>query len=296
MSGTNGKCIEPKQEPEFWRRRRLIRESTLTAQQRLLLFVLADYSGTSDTCWPAASSIADDMGLKERQVRSLLSELKAIGVITCVRRGMGRSNLTRVDWDRIPSRQDLQPTAHQDLQQSAGQDMQSTAGQEAQTCNPLQVKTCTGLHARPAEDCRSRPAAGCMETSKGNIKGTPTPGGGWGDLGILREEFKSPKAVHARYRKAIELGLMKDTPEDEIRFMRLGAYVAEQCDRSDNRQAYSPDRLFLRLAERRDFRGTKDHERKACDAIKSIKSRAAQTADTTNRNGHTHDSGVLNAT
>lgn len=164
----------PKQnEPELWRRRRLIRESSLTAQQKLLLYVLADYIGKKTSCYPASSTLADDIGLKVRQLHNLLKELRDLGIVERKRRGRGDTNLTAVIWDRIPQRPDAHCSAGLDAQSNAIQTCGSAAktsanGESSSSRFGLSKRASPMLVAMLDELSDGKPHARCELFSKFN--------------------------------------------------------------------------------------------------------------------------------
>ena len=120
-----------KPESEFWRRRRLIRESNLSAQQKLLLYIVADYAGDSGECYVGRTRLAADLSLSVRQVRYLIQSAERAGVVAVDVRG-GRTNLYRIQWEGVQSVAGVQCTAR----------VQPIAGEG---CNPL--------HGGGAVDC-----------------------------------------------------------------------------------------------------------------------------------------------
>ena len=89
------------QSDKFWDRRRLIRESALSAQEKWLVSVIADYAGNSDECFAKQETLANDCSLSRRHLRRVLSGLEGVGVLKIERRGKRKSNLYAISWDVV---------------------------------------------------------------------------------------------------------------------------------------------------------------------------------------------------
>lgn len=262
MSTNNGK--PPKS--EFWRRCDLIKESTLTIQQKWALRCLADYAGDDGNCYVGRTRLAADCSLSVRQTIRLIRTLQELGVLNVSERP-GKTDLITINWTAQP----LTPVSP----------LTRTS-----PLTPVSEDPCHQCHPTPDMDV-TPPLTPVSPEHLLNTPRTPLQQGGWGNFGIQREDFAVAANIYIRFRQAVNLGLMRDTKEDAIKFMRLGRYVAAQYARKDDHAAYCPEKLFRDLAERGEFRGTKDHEKEACRALERLTSPSAPTADTTNPNGHT---------
>jgi biotin operon repressor len=68
----------------------------LSIPARYLLCVLLRYCGQDGCCYPSQTTLSDDLGYSERQVRNLLQELKDGGLIHATRRGFNKPNTYEV--------------------------------------------------------------------------------------------------------------------------------------------------------------------------------------------------------
>lgn len=89
--------------PTHWIRR--IRHKAFGAEERIVLFVLADrMKTTSDVVWPSVETIASDCGMSERAVRYVIGWLVSIGALVELDDGR-RTRSFRIDFellDRVP--------------------------------------------------------------------------------------------------------------------------------------------------------------------------------------------------
>lgn len=60
---------------------------------KIIYSVLLSYAWQDNFCFPAQKALAVDMGIKERQTRNLLAELKRAGLIDWKQRGLNRPNI-----------------------------------------------------------------------------------------------------------------------------------------------------------------------------------------------------------
>ncbi len=116
--------------PTLWERRRLIRESSLTIQQKCLLMIIDDYCGDSGDCFASVPTLADNVSLRVRQTQGLVRSLEQLEVIYRTDRP-GRSALMGINW------QVVQRTAG--VQQNAGVQRDAPEG-----CSPMQGRGATG--------------------------------------------------------------------------------------------------------------------------------------------------------
>lgn len=71
----------------------VIKDVSLSRGARLLYVILSSYSWDKDFCYPAQETLAREIGLTDRQVRSLLKELEAAGYIGIRKRGYESPNV-----------------------------------------------------------------------------------------------------------------------------------------------------------------------------------------------------------
>ena len=133
--------------PSFWDRRRLIRESGLTVQQKLLLFIMADYIGDNEAAFVSRPTLARDMSLKQRQTRNVIQSLE--GRILEINQRPGRTNLVRINWAGVQSSALVQPAAP--VQPIAGEGVQPIAGGGAPECTggvqPIALEHTSNTHS-----------------------------------------------------------------------------------------------------------------------------------------------------
>ncbi len=58
--------------------------------------MLLKYAWYDDGCFPGQAKLANDMGAGERSVRTYLKELEAAGLLEITQRGLGKTNLYRL--------------------------------------------------------------------------------------------------------------------------------------------------------------------------------------------------------
>jgi Helix-turn-helix domain len=98
----------------------------LTAAEIRLYALLRYYARGDGYAFPGQARLGERMGLKERQVRTLLHHLADLGLITITQRGLGKPNLYWIER--------LTPQVLRALGMSIVADQSSTAGQ---TGSPL---------------------------------------------------------------------------------------------------------------------------------------------------------------
>src|SRR5947209_14150926 len=63
---------------------------------KLAYAMLLKYAWDNDACFPGQVKLAEDMGAGERSVRTYLKELEAAGLLEITQRGLGKTNLYRL--------------------------------------------------------------------------------------------------------------------------------------------------------------------------------------------------------
>jgi hypothetical protein len=64
----------------------------LSAGARLVFAVLCHYAREKDSCFPGQARMAEQVGAKERAVRTKIRELEEAGLVTTEQRGLGKTN------------------------------------------------------------------------------------------------------------------------------------------------------------------------------------------------------------
>lgn len=63
---------------------------------KLAYAMLLKYAWADNACFPGQSTLAKDMGVGERSVRTYLKELEQVGFLEVKQRGLGKTNLYRL--------------------------------------------------------------------------------------------------------------------------------------------------------------------------------------------------------
>src|SRR5947209_2494939 len=75
----------------------LLRSKKLSAGDKMTFAMLLSYAWQNDYCFPGQLRLAADLGLHETNVRKHLKSLQAIGLLTIVRRGQGKTNIYQLN-------------------------------------------------------------------------------------------------------------------------------------------------------------------------------------------------------
>ena len=111
--------------PDWLAVRREISQGAKIAYGRLLR-----YAGKDGKCYPSIDKLANDIGVKKRQVAGYLKELKELKLIESIQRGRGHSNEYLFLFHDFIESFDMQDSAYQnkqDVQYSAVPDVQYSA-------------------------------------------------------------------------------------------------------------------------------------------------------------------------
>lgn len=85
--------IKIKYQIDFDKLREVISDPSRSRSSRLLIAILLlKYARTNNNAFPSQETLAKDMGLSSRQIRNLLNELEACGLLTWKRLGFSKSN------------------------------------------------------------------------------------------------------------------------------------------------------------------------------------------------------------
>src|SRR5687767_7419958 len=71
----------------------VLEDERLTFGARIVYAMLLRYAWQNNFCFPGQDTLANDMGTTDRQIRNLLTELKAVGYLEVRRRGQGKTNI-----------------------------------------------------------------------------------------------------------------------------------------------------------------------------------------------------------
>jgi hypothetical protein len=71
----------------------ILKSKTLSAGDKLAMAMILSYMWHNDSCFPGQARLADDMGVDERSVRRHVKALQTAGLLTIVRRGLGKTNI-----------------------------------------------------------------------------------------------------------------------------------------------------------------------------------------------------------
>src|SRR5690242_3185637 len=115
----------------------LLQRRELSPGAKLVYARLARYAGKRGVAYPRQSTLAEEIGLRERQVRTYLLELRKIGLIEARKSGTGKpsrySFLTHL-WmagGEIRDRQDAAGQKPSDRKDAAGQNGSAIKGSRA---------------------------------------------------------------------------------------------------------------------------------------------------------------------
>lgn len=136
----------------------LLRRIGLSPGAKLTFLILLSYGWQDDACFPGQETLARDVGVSDRSIRTYLRELEEAKLVTITQRGLNRTNLYVLH--RIPN---LGPENIADPdrklspgpEKSSGQDRKITAVQERQnlpTTNTQTDKYQKTIDNGPSED------------------------------------------------------------------------------------------------------------------------------------------------
>jgi Helix-turn-helix domain len=75
----------------------LLRHQTISPGAKLAYTMLLSYAWQNDFCFPGQETLATDMGVSSRSVRTYLKELEAKKLLTIQQQGQGRVNIYHLD-------------------------------------------------------------------------------------------------------------------------------------------------------------------------------------------------------
>ena len=71
----------------------LLKSKKLSSGDKMAFAVLLSYAWQNDYCFPGQERLAEDLGLSDRSVRTLLKSLETNGFIVIRQRGQGKTNI-----------------------------------------------------------------------------------------------------------------------------------------------------------------------------------------------------------
>ena len=75
----------------------LLRHKSISPGAKLAYTMLLSYAWQNDSCFPGQETLAKDMGVTSRSVRTYLKELEAKKFLTIQQQGQGRVNIYHLD-------------------------------------------------------------------------------------------------------------------------------------------------------------------------------------------------------
>lgn len=228
----------------YWKRQQTIWELPVKhSSERLLMLAIAYHQGDNDEAWPSQDTLAAELGLKDRQTRTLIARLQKRGWIT-VRRAW--PNRYSICWDRLPE-------TGTPLPDSAEQKRHSTAGQKRHsTADSRRRNRHSGAIEHPA----------CEHPKNTHADGASSKRNGWSNGGIQIDELRKPEAIEKRFREAVERDYCGKP--DRLRFFTLAAHVA------DSSKARNPGALFTKLLKGKEWPGSDAQEDAARQMIRTL--------------------------
>ena len=82
----------------------ILKSRTLSAGDKLAMAMILSYAWHNDSCFPGQTRLAEDMGVDERSVRRHIKALQAEGLLTIVRRGLGKTNIYELNVGQLGKR------------------------------------------------------------------------------------------------------------------------------------------------------------------------------------------------
>jgi hypothetical protein len=120
---------------------RVLQNTELSLGARMTYAMLLKYAWQDNFCFPAQESLAHDLGVTDRSVRTWLNELKAAGLITWKQQGLNRPNIYVIH--RLPERK---IRAQQGPENFSGPDRKSTSGQDRKQASDYEYSSTNTHH------------------------------------------------------------------------------------------------------------------------------------------------------
>lgn len=100
----------------------------LSGSAKLAFSMLLSYAWQNDYCFPGQETLAGDLGVTDRSIRSHLKELEAQGLLTIRRRGQGKTNIYELSLTSKGIRPDRKRFSVLDRNQSSALERKQTSG------------------------------------------------------------------------------------------------------------------------------------------------------------------------
>lgn len=218
---------------------RLIFNSDLTCQEKLLTLALALHQGEKRAGWPAIKLLASECSLSERSISDYLKSLTAKGIITSVRR-RNRSSERSINWAAL------------ELQQAA---------------LPKTPLNRNEPHTEVAVGCESGIAAGCLQKAQENNNRKHNADASAFSQEKRRnkrwhphldsEEFGKLESGQKRYEEAVECGVVKGSESSRLEFLTLWENIRR---RHRAGKIPNPGAVFMKCLITREWHATQGDE------------------------------------
>lgn len=108
----------------------LLKNKKLSSGDKVVFAMLLSYAWYNDFCFPGQQTLADDLGLSERSVRTHLKTLEAQGLLEIHQRGQGKTNIYALELKppQYLANPDRKKTSGQNRKQIAGLKRKKTSG------------------------------------------------------------------------------------------------------------------------------------------------------------------------
>ena len=81
----------------------LLKSKKLSSGDKMAFAMLLSYAWQNDYCFPGQERLAEDLGLSDRSVRTLLKSLETNGFIVIRQRGQGKTNIYELIFKPVQS-------------------------------------------------------------------------------------------------------------------------------------------------------------------------------------------------
>ena len=79
----------------------LLKSKKLSSGDKMAFAMLLSYAWQNDSCFPGQERLAEDLGLSDRSVRTLLKSLETNGFIVIKQRGQGKTNIYELNFKPV---------------------------------------------------------------------------------------------------------------------------------------------------------------------------------------------------
>ena len=108
----------------------LLKSKKLSSGDKLAFAMLLSYAWQNDYCFPGQETLAKDLGITDRSVRTNLKALEAQGLLVIKRRGQGKTNIYELNLTARSSanNRDRKKTSGLERKKTSGLERTSTSG------------------------------------------------------------------------------------------------------------------------------------------------------------------------